>query len=87
MALARIKMVAIKDFSWEKHAGKWTMQMCPLGQGMVDWPKFFSVLAGSGFSGPISLHVEYEPSEMIGAITRDFAFLRKQVDQAFGGLS
>jgi len=87
MALARIKMVAIKDFSWEKRAGKWTMQMCPLGQGMVDWPKFFSVLAGSGFSGPISLHVEYEPIEMIGAITRDFAFLRKQVDQAFGGLS
>jgi sugar phosphate isomerase/epimerase len=87
MALARIKMVAIKDFYWEKRAGKWTMQMCPLGEGMVDWPKFFSMLAGSGFTGPISLHVEYEASDMIGAITRDFASLRKQVTPAFGGLS
>ena len=87
MALGRIKMVAIKDFFWEKRDGKWTMRMCPLGEGMVDWPKFFSALAGSTFNGPISLHVEYEPSDMMAAITRDLAYLRQHVDAAFGGLS
>ena len=55
----RINMVACKDFYWDKVGGKWTSVMCPLGQGMVDYPKFFRMLAASGFTGPISLHVEY----------------------------
>ena len=87
MALARIKMVAIKDFRWEKHDGKWKMTMCPLGEGMVNWAKFFSILAAEHFTGPISLHMEYEAADERAAIARDFAFLRKQVDAAYGGLS
>jgi len=87
MALPRIKMVAIKDFRWEKRDGKWKMTMCPLGEGMVNWPKFFSMLAAARFSGPISLHMEYEAADERAAIARDFAFLRKQVDVAYGGLS
>jgi sugar phosphate isomerase/epimerase len=83
MAIARIKMVAIKDFFWEKRAGKWEMRMCPLGEGMVHWTQFFSELRASGFTGPISMHVEYEPADE-NAITRDFAFLRKQVNAAYG---
>jgi len=87
MALARIKMVAIKDFRWEKRDGKWRMTMCPLGEGMVNWPRFFSMLAAARFTGPISLHMEYESADERAAISRDFAFLRKQVDAAYGGLS
>lgn len=87
MALARIKMAAIKDFYWEKRGGKWKMVMCPLGEGMVDWPKFFSILAAARFTGPISLHMEYEPPDETAAIARDFAFLRNQVDAAYGGVS
>jgi len=87
MALARIKMVAIKDFHWEKRDGKWKMTMCPLGEGMVNWPKFFSILAAEHFTGPISLHMEYEAADERAAIARDFMFLRKQVDAAYGGLS
>ncbi len=82
MALERVKMVAIKDFYWEKRAGKWKMQMCPLGEGMVRWQEFFAMLAAAGFRGPISMHVEYEPADE-AAIARDFAFLRKQVDAAY----
>jgi L-ribulose-5-phosphate 3-epimerase len=82
MALARVKMTAIKDFYWEKRAGKWKMQMCPLGEGMVRWPEYFAMLAAAGFRGPISMHVEYEPVDE-AAIARDFAFLRKQVDAAY----
>jgi sugar phosphate isomerase/epimerase len=86
MALARIKMVAIKDFFWEKRAGKWEMRMCPLGEGMVRWPEFFAALRTAGFNGPISMHVEYEPADE-SAIVRDFAFLRKQVNTAYGDVS
>jgi sugar phosphate isomerase/epimerase len=84
MALPRLKMVALKDFYWEKRAGRWEMRMCPLGAGMVDWPKFFSVLAGARFSGPISLHVEYEPADEHAAIANDLAFMKKHVTAAYG---
>ncbi len=89
-----IKMVACKDFRWERSAeGRWRPRMCPLGEGMVDYPRFFQLLAESGFSGPISLHVEYKieaPTESqriereMRAIERDFARLRQFCEGAFG---
>jgi len=87
MVLARIKMVAIKDFFWEKRRGKWEMRMCPLGEGMVRWPEVFSELRAARFAGPISLHMEYEAADEIAAIARDLAFLRKQVNDAYGDVS
>ena len=90
--VSRLKMVATKDFYWEKRAGKWRVHMSPLGEGMVDYPAFFKMLAASGFSGPISLHVEYKieaPTEsarrekVLAAIERDYNYLRKIRDEAF----
>ncbi len=87
----RIKMVAVKDFYWEKAKGKWTAQQCPLGEGMVDWKTFFRQLAAIRFRGPISMHVEYEiPGETaaakeannLKAIARDFAALRVLIRDA-----
>jgi sugar phosphate isomerase/epimerase len=86
MVLPRIKMIAIKDFFWQKRAGKWEMRMCPLGEGMVRWPEFFAALWEARFTGPISMHVEYEPADE-SAIVRDFAFLSKQVNAAYGDVS
>jgi sugar phosphate isomerase/epimerase len=89
----RIKMVAIKDFYWEKSGGEWRVHMCPLGEGMVDFPRFFKLLAASGFHGPISLHLEYKidgPTESareertLAAIERDLGYLKLQVSAAFG---
>ena len=85
LALPRLKMVAIKDFYWAKTGGKWTMQMCPLGEGMVNWQKFFATIARAGFSGPISLHLEYNPKDELNAIRRDLEFARKQLHAAYGG--
>ena len=89
-----IKMVACKDFRWERSEnGRWRPRMCPLGEGMVDYPRFFELLAASGFSGPISLHVEYRidaPTEAqridreMQAIERDFGRLRGFFQQAYG---
>ncbi len=83
MALPRLKMVAMKDFRWEKQNGQWKMQMCPMGEGMVNWPKVFGMLAAAKFTGPLSLHIEYNPADELAAIQRDLAWVKKQVDAAY----
>ena len=84
VALKRLKMVALKDFYWEKQNGRWRMKMCALGQGMVDWPRVFKMLAAAKFTGPISLHVEYDPPDELAAIGKDLEFMRAQVKAAYG---
>lgn len=46
--------IYFKDFQWKGRKA----EGCPLGQGQVN-PDFAKMLAKSGYSGPISLHVEY----------------------------
>lgn len=88
----RLKMIAIKDFIWQKVDGKWRTRWCPLGEGMVDWPAFFQLLAAAPFNGPISLHIEYDPGgdtrqaryqHSLAAAERDLAVLRTQLELAF----
>ena len=54
-----IKTIAVKDFVWEKKGGKWQVQYVPLGEGMVDFQKFFLLVKQHNINGPISLHLEY----------------------------
>jgi sugar phosphate isomerase/epimerase len=88
----RLKMIAIKDFIWEKANGRWRTRWVPLGEGMVNWPDYFRQLARLPFSGPISLHIEYDPGgatpaerfeNSLAAAERDLTFLRKQLTAAF----
>jgi len=55
-----IKTTNIKDFYWEKKNNKWQVKSVPLGEGMVDFKKYFEVVKQQGISGPLSLHCEYE---------------------------
>jgi sugar phosphate isomerase/epimerase len=91
----RLKMVATKDFYWEKAPSGWRQRNCPLGEGMVDWKAFFAALAHAGFQGPVSLHLEYDlPGETpaaqqestLLAAARDLAFLKKHLAEAYGGI-
>ncbi len=82
MIRPHIDTVYVKDFRWD---GKEIVNV-PLGEGNVD-PKFFSMLAASGFSGPISLHEEYfdhrKPelvTQHLTAIKNDVQTLRKWLD-------
>ena len=76
----------LRDFVWAKDAtGGWKPQPCPLGEGAVDWPKFFAALASQKFTGPLSIQVDYHPQDELGAIKRDLAFVRKQLAAAYGG--
>jgi sugar phosphate isomerase/epimerase len=84
IALPRLKMLAVKDFYWEKDAkGKWTAKWCPLGEGMVDWKTVFTQLAKARFSGPVSLHTEYHTPDELKALADDGAKMRKLVDEAY----
>jgi len=84
LALPRLKMVTVRDFYWSKEGGAWKRVACPLGEGMVEWPKLFAALAQGRFLGPISVTVDYEPGDRIAAVKRDVAFLRKQLGAAYG---
>jgi len=92
----RLKMVAVKDFYWEKTARKgWTDVNCPLGQGMVDWKYFFATIAGAGFQGPISVHLEYDipgasreakEENTLAAAKQDLKFLIARVREAYASV-
>jgi sugar phosphate isomerase/epimerase len=82
----RLKMLAVKDCVWEKTAQGWRVENCPLGDGLVDWAWVGSLLRDARFSGPISIHIEYElpataaadlTARTLEAAGRDLAFARR----------
>ncbi len=85
LALPRLKMATLNDFNWTKDvSGAWKATPCPLGEGMVDWSRFFATLARVKFTGPLSLEMAYRPAKELDAIGRDLEFVRKQVAAAYG---
>ena len=83
--------IAIKDVAWERDArGVWRPQWRPLGEGMVDFKRFFALLPPANFTGPIQLHFEYplggadkgatslsiDKSQVLSAMKRDLEKLR-----------
>lgn len=54
-----IKTVVIKDFKWAEQDGKWQVQNTPLGEGMVDFNSYFSLLKKYQIQVPFCLHMEY----------------------------
>lgn len=83
--------VAIKDFRWERDSkGEWRAQKCPLGEGMVNFKRFFAILKAAKFSGPVQLHCEYplggaengartltiDKAKVIAAMRKDLNVLR-----------
>jgi sugar phosphate isomerase/epimerase len=83
LALPRLRAISLQDFYWTKGAAGWTPQKCPLGEGMVDWGKFFGILAAAKFTGPMSITVDYNPKNQPGAMAKDLEFARKHVEQAW----
>jgi sugar phosphate isomerase/epimerase len=86
-------MICLKDFFWKKTPAGWKLENCPLGEGMVDFPAYFGLLAKAGFKGPASLHIEYlqngdrpgSESRVLAAAERDLKFLRTRLDEAYKG--
>jgi sugar phosphate isomerase/epimerase len=85
MALPRLKMTTVRDCFWSRAlAGGWKLTECPLGEGMVDWPRFCGTLARVRFTGPILLAVDYGPTDELAPIRNDLEFLKKNLAVAYG---
>jgi len=89
----RLKMIAVKDFFWEKRATGWAIRDCPIGEGMVDWTWFASAMRDAHYQGPVSVHFEYDipgatPAERtartLEAARRDLGFIRARFENAYG---
>jgi len=93
---SRIKSLAIKDFKWEQRDGKWETVNVPMGEGMVDFKKFFGLLKKYQINVPVSLHLEYPiggaehgdreitwPEEQVyEAMYKDLEYVRKMWNEA-----
>jgi len=56
-----IQTTDIKDFIWQKDEnGKWKIVNVPLGEGMVDFKKYFELYQPMKIEAPISIHYEYD---------------------------
>lgn len=54
-----IASLAIKDFTWEVSGNKAKVVNVPLGDGIVDFDKYFSLLKKLQIKAPVTLHIEY----------------------------
>ncbi len=91
-----IKSLVMKDFKWGLVHGKWKPINTPLGEGMVDFKRYFSLLKKYQINVPISLHLEYDlggaehgnskitidKKEVFARMKKDLKFLREAWSEA-----
>ena len=56
----QIRALAFKDFKWAEVNGKWRLVNTPIGEGMIDFNRYFHMLKDAGMNYPVSLHCEYD---------------------------
>lgn len=83
-----INSLVVKDFKWKKIGGKWKTAYTPLGEGMVDFDTYLTLLKKYNLNVPISLHYEYDlgGAEHGGtklSIDKKEVFLRMKKDVTF----
>lgn len=88
-----IQSIPIKDFFWRKKDGKWGKEGCPLGEGIINWPKYMELLKQANFQVPITMHYEYplggaengakklsiSEGELIAAMKKDLALFKQWI--------
>ncbi len=76
-----VKMMAVKDFVWDKDKPKWV----PLGEGITPTVAVLKIMRAAGFQGPISMHFEYKVKSneaMIEEVRKAALTLRGYVSEA-----
>lgn len=58
-----IRTIDIKDFLWAERVDRWVPRWVPVGEGMVDFPRYLERVKQLGISAAISVHYEYAPLE------------------------
>lgn len=97
LALPHMGGIALKDFLWGRGAnGKWRVDWCPIGEGMVQTVEFLRMAKAGGFSGPVQVHYEYDlggadkgatkitisKAQVLAAMKKDLVKLRAAATQA-----
>lgn len=83
-ALPRLGAVAISDVALDQDPDAAIKpRACALGEGVIDWKKFFSILAAARFHGPVSMHMDFTPTSAANAMKKDLAFARARVEEAW----
>jgi sugar phosphate isomerase/epimerase len=77
-ALPRLGAVALSDVALDP-----TPHPCPMGEGVIDWKKFFAMVAAGRFHGPVSMYRDYETKSEVNAMVKDLAFTRALVEAAW----
>ncbi|QWX85190.1 TIM barrel protein [Cellulophaga sp. HaHaR_3_176] len=91
-----INSLVIKDFKWGVIDGKWQPINVPLGEGMVDFNHYFSLIKKYKINVPVSLHVEYDlggaekgntkitidKDEVLSRIKKDLVYLKNAWNRA-----
>lgn len=86
----KINSLDLKDCIWKKTEDKWQPVNVPLGEGMVDFNRYFKILNQQNIAGDFTLHFEYElggadtgafrltvpPEVVTSAMKRDLSVLR-----------
>jgi L-ribulose-5-phosphate 3-epimerase len=91
-----VTSMPVKDFEWTKKDGKAVVGLVPLGQGIVDFKKYFGLLKSLEIEGPFSMHFEYPlggvengatkltitEKEVTSAMKRDVVKFREMLKEA-----
>ena len=85
-----INSLVVKDFVWKKVNGEWKVAYTPMGEGMVNFKKYFSLLKKYKINVPVSIHIEYDlggaekggiptidQKEVFKKIKKDLMFVRE----------
>lgn len=86
-----IQTTVYKDFTWTKDG---EVKNVPLGEGMVDWEKYFAMEKEHRIQTPISIHFEYplgganegdehiniEPDKIFNALGKDLNFVKQHIE-------
>ena len=82
----RVVMLAVKDFTWVErgYAGgrRFGVQWCPLQTGNTRWNEVLPLLQTLNFSGPISLHSEYQGGHSWRDLSTNEVFAQTAEDAA-----
>lgn len=85
MVMEYLSIVALKDVMLEREEvnghGKTKVRWVCAGKGMVDWTSVFGTIAKAGFTGPMSIHCEFEsaPECFCDCLRNEAAFFRKYI--------
>ena len=89
----KINSFDVKDFVWKEINGEWKHHNVPLGEGMVDFERYFKLIHELSIQADFTLHLEYplggaekganklseSPERLIAAMKKDLNSLKKMM--------